>query len=213
MLTPNSSVDHARGAVRGFTLIELAVTVTLMALLVMAGLPSFMTWIRNSQVRTVAEALRDGVHRAQSEAVRLNQSVVLSLTNATPMLNAPSVANGKNWAIQTIAPFNGADPSRPATFVMGGALTDVASGVSIAGTTFAMCFNANGRLIQVPSPTGTPAATGVPNATCAAGVQQFDITQANADRRLRVRVEVGGQVRMCDPDRPTLSATSPEGCP
>jgi len=203
-----SRVDPMRRAARGFTLIELAVAMTLLGILIAAGLPSFMAWIGNAKVRTVAEALRDGAHRAQSEAVRLNQSVVLSLTNSTPALNAPAVANGRNWSIQTVAPFGGADPTRPAAFAGGGVLSDVASNVSIAGATFAMCFNSNGRLIQMAA-----AATGVPGATCAAGVQQFDITHANADRRLRVRVELGGQVRMCDPDRPVLSATSPEGCP
>lgn len=187
---------------RGFTLIELAVTITLVGLLVALGLPSFTTWIRNTQVRSVAEALQGGVRRAQTDAVRLNQTLVLSFTNATPGLNATAVANGKNWSIQTLAQFD-----RVAEYVTGGAFADIASSVTInSNTRSALCFNANGRLVA-------PAATGVPGATCVAGAQQFDVSNAGSDRPLRVLVAIGGQTRMCDPNRPTLSATSPDGCP
>jgi len=194
-----------RRVARGFTLIELAVTMTLFALLIAAGLPSFMAWIGNSKVRTVAQSLQDGVRRAQSEAVRLNQAVVLSLTNSTPALNAPAAANGQNWSIQSIAQFE----DHPATFIAGGALADLASNVSINSNGItALCFNSNGRLM-----TGTPASTGVTNATCSVGTQQFDLTQSSADRPLRVLIAIGGQIRLCDPNRPTLSSTSPDGCP
>ena len=197
-----------RRAARGFTLIELAVTITLVGILIAVALPSFMAWIRNAQVRSVADALQNGVRRAQTEAVRLNQGVVFSLTNANPALNSNAAANGKNWAIQSIAQF--ADPNHQASFLTGGSLADASSSVTITGAA-AMCFNSNGRL-------NAPAATGVPGAVCVAVPQQFDIQQPTpnlsaGDRRLRVLVAIGGQVRMCDPDRPTLSATTPDGCP
>jgi len=41
----------------------------------------------------------------------------------------------------------------------------------------------------------------------------FDITTTNADRNLRVYLMLAGQVRLCDPKRPTLSTSSPDGCP
>jgi len=198
-------VNPVRRAPLGFTLIELAVAITLMGVLIAAGLPSFMAWIGNSKIRTVADALRDGVHRAQTEAVRLNQSVVLSFTNAEPALNAPAVAGGANWSVQTVAQFD-----RVAQFVVGGKLSDTASNVTINtnGQT-ALCFNSSGRLMDNATP-------GVPGAACVtagANPKAFDINQAKADRPLRVLVALGGQIRMCDPNRPVLSATSPEGCP
>jgi type IV fimbrial biogenesis protein FimT len=139
---------------------------------------------------------------------------VFSLTNAAPGINSTAVVNGKNWSIQSVAQF--ADINHQAKFLAGGALTDVASSVVIDthGQT-ALCFNTNGRLIAL-------AATGVPGATCVAGPQVFDINKsdynsstaaANGDRQLRVLIAIGGQVHMCDRGRPTLSATSPDGCP
>lgn len=197
-----------RRAPHGFTLIELAVTLTLFGILIAIGLPSFMAWIRNAQVRAVADSLQSGMRRAQTEAVRLNQSVVFSLTNANPALNATAAANGKNWSIQSIAQF--ADPNHQASFLTGGSLADVSSSVTITGAA-AICFNSNGRL-------SAPATTGVPGAVCDGTPQQFNVEQpgrtlSSGDRRLRVLVAIGGQVRMCDPDRPTLSATTPDGCP
>ena len=181
---------------------------TLVGILLAVALPSFMAWIRNAQVRAVADSLQNGVRRAQTEAVRLNQGVVFSLTNANPGLNSNAAVNGRNWAIQSIAQF--ADVNHQASFLTGGSLADVSSSVTINGAA-AMCFNSNGRL-------SAPAATGVPGAVCVATPQRFDIEQpgrtlASGDRRLRVLVAIGGQVRMCDPDRPTLSATTPDGCP
>lgn len=184
----------------GFTLIELAVAMSLLGILLALGLPSLSGWVKNAQVRTVADAIQTGVRLAQTEALRLNQQVVLSLTNAQPALNAAAVANGKNWSIQTVNQFG-----KTAEFVRGGALADVASGVSISGPA-AICLNSNGRLV-------TNAAPGVPGSACNAANAEFNVSQTNADRSLRVTVSLAGQVRMCDPLRPTLSSTSPDGCP
>jgi len=192
-------IRHVAG---GFTIIELIVTVTLVAILVGLSAPSFTAWIKNSQVRTVAEALQNGIKTAQAEAVRRNRQVVMSFTNATPALNATAVANGKNWSLQTVPSLGDATGE----FLQGGALADVASAVVITSGTSAICFNSNGRL-------ALNTASGVPGASCTAATTTFDVTQANADRNLRVIVQLGGQLRMCDPHRPTLSSTSPDGCP
>ena len=218
MLSRSSiAASHAptrRRASRGFTLIELAVAFTLLGILIAAGLPSFMAWIRNAQVRAVADSLQSGLRRAQTEAVRLNQTVVFYLTNAQPSATAlaPANASGKNWSIQSVTPSYVTDNTDPhwSSFLTGGVLADVSSSVTITNATAALCFNANGRLIA-------PAATGVPGAVCVAAPQRFDVEQpgrtlSSGDRRLRVLVAIGGQVRMCDPDRPALSATTPDGC-
>ena len=190
-------------AARGFTLIELMVTITLLGILISLSLPSFTTWIRNSQVRTVSEALQTGLRTAQAESVRRNRQVVMSFTNdANPTLNPTTVANGKNWSIQTVAsPFINNNVTE---FVRAGVLTDVASGVSITGAPKAICFNADGRLM---APTGSAA-----TADCVGTPAAFQVLHPASDRKLNVTVAVGGQVRMCDPQRPALSTASPDGC-
>lgn len=190
---------------RGLTLIELLITFVLLGFLVKLGLPSFTTWISNAQVRTVAESLQQGIRLAQAEAVRRNRQVVLSFTNQTPALNAAATAGGTNWSLQTVEQFGAGD----AQFVQGGALTDVASGVTIASTATpvsALCFNSMGRLVVNASP-------GPSGSTCSAANAAFSIDRYSSDRRLQVLVGVAGQVRMCDPSRPALSESSPDGCP
>ena len=200
---PSGTSPACRPATLGFTLIELMVTITLLGILISLSLPSFTTWIRNSQVRTVSEALQTGLRTAQAESVRRNRQVVMSFTNdANPTLNPTTVANGKNWSIQTVAsPFINNNVTE---FVRAGVLTDVASGVSITGAPKAICFNADGRLM---APTGSAA-----TADCAGTPAAFQVLHPASDRTLNVTVAVGGQVRMCDPKRPALSTTSPDGC-
>lgn len=183
----------------GFTIIELVIAIALVGTLLKLGVPAFTAWIRNAQVRTVADALQNGVRLAQSEAVRRNRTVVLSLTNAQPVQGAAAAANGKFWGIQFIPQFG--DPTTD-LFIQGGALTDVASGATITGPA-ALCFNSTGRLTTIAAAT-----TGV-GAACSVGDVTFTVDMTGADRRLNVTVGLAGQLRLCDPNRPS---TAPDGC-
>lgn len=193
----------------GFTLIELMVTLSLVGVLFVLGLPSFTTWIRNSQVRSVAEALQDGLRVAQTEAVRRNHSVLLSFTNdANPVKNPNTAAGGRNWVTQTVSsPFVDDGVSE---FIRSGVLSEVASGVAVASDPVinAVCFDANGRITKNDTPAAAPS-----TAACVAQRAVFNVSHAGSDRALRIIVQIGGQVRMCDPKRPALSAAAPDGCP
>jgi type IV fimbrial biogenesis protein FimT len=199
---------------RGFTLVELAVTMAVMAILMLLAAPSFTDWVRNTQIRSVADAMQNGLRLAQAEAVRRSRLVVFSLTNNQPGLNAPAAANGVNWSIQAVpvaGVANGIDD--PALqFVQGGAFADAAAGVTISGPAF-ICFNSEGRLAV--------GAAGLAGVACPAPANgstiTYDVSRAasqlrvGSDRPLQVSVALGGQVRMCDPAK-TLSAATPDGC-
>lgn len=193
MLSQRPARTKARG-VRGFTLIELVVTVALLGILLALAAPGFGTWINNTRVRTVSDAVQNGVRQAQAEAVRRNRTAVFYLTNAQPSLTATAVANGSNWGIRTVSLFTG----DTAEFVNGGSLSDVAGGVTITGP-IALCFNASGQQVTIAGQ------------SCTAGATNYNVARAGADRPLRVTVSIGGRVRMCDPAK-TLSATNPDGC-
>lgn len=189
-------------AMCGFTLVELIVTIALVSLLLGLSIPFFGAMLANARVRSVSEALQNGIRTAQAEAVRRNRQVVFSLTNAEPGLNAAAVGSGRNWSIQTVA--QAADMTETAVFVQGGALGDFASNVSVNGPA-AICFNSAGRLVTNPAP-------GVPGANCTtAAAPAYNMSTTGSDRPLRVTVSLSGQTRMCDP-AVTLSAAHPEGC-
>lgn len=72
---------------RGFTLVELIVTIAVLALILFAVMPSIGTWLENTRIRNVADSLQNGLQVARGEAVRRNQNVSLWLVS----LNDPAV--------------------------------------------------------------------------------------------------------------------------
>lgn len=189
---------------RGFTLVELMVTLVLLSLLLGLAAPNFRVWVRNAQVRTVGDALQNGMRLAQNAALQRSRQVVFMLTNDNACTDSvTAVANGVNWSIRTVPLTAG----ETAQVVQCGVLSDVAAGVAINGPA-AVCFNSMGRQTENTN-------TGVAGGSCtlaASGVSTYNITAAGAERPLRVLLTLGGQARMCDPAR-VLSDTAPDGCP
>jgi len=55
---------------QGVTLIELMVGIAILATLLAMGIPAFTGWIQDTQVRTAAESILNGLQTARAEAVR-----------------------------------------------------------------------------------------------------------------------------------------------
>lgn len=164
---------------KGFTLLELMIGVAVIGILLVLGLPSYRTWIQNTQIRTLSDSLLNGLQLARAEAVKRNGAVTFTL-------------NGNSWTVTdasgtTIQSRSGTEGTTNATI-----------SATPAGTT-AISFNGLGRStvgsvvrFDVSNPTG---------GTCQAS--------GGTMRCLRVEVQIGGQVRMCDPK---LASTDPLGC-
>jgi len=172
---------------RGFTLLELMVGLTLVGMMLVAGLPSFTTFLRNAEVRSTSESIGNGLRVARSEATRLNRPVSFTLASA----------GNADWTINIFNPTTGLLLQPPlqsySRFEVGrSARTDVTPANAVAVT-----FNGLGRLIS-PSPIATP------------NLQQIDITStvAGEAKTLRVFVDDLHGVRVCDPD-PALRAMTP----
>lgn len=112
---------------RGFTLVELVVTVLLIAILAALAAPSFRGFIADQQVRTAANDLLVALNYARSEAIKRNNSVTLQ-------------AVGGGWS-----------EGWKATATVGGAEVvlkewDAPNSVSFNGTPTSFAFLANGRV-------------------------------------------------------------------
>lgn len=195
---------------RGFTLVELLVTISLGALLMALAIPNFKTWIGNSRIRNVADAVQSGLRQAQTEAQRRAHTVVFFRTTSTACDNTSvASASGPNWQIRTVP--NAAFSGDTADDVQCGVLADASSGVDLAGPA-AVCFTGDGR--QTAST--NPASIGLDCAPDAQGAAStFDVTAHSGStdsRPLRVLVALGGSVRLCDPKK-TQSSSAPDGCP
>lgn len=184
------------GLARGFTLVELIIVLVILGTMLALGIPALATWIKNSQVRTTAEVLQTGLRSAGANAAQLNRRVIFSFTDAEPSLNAAAAVSGKNWSMQTIAQFG-----EPAARYLGGGSLGEASNVAMAGNPVAVssiCFDSNGRVVML--------------AGCDSLATAIDLSTNGSDRPLRVTFSSGGQIRICDPNRPARSATTPDGC-
>ena len=187
----------------GFSLIELMTVIALVCLLLLAAMPSFITWTRNVKVHAAAVELQNALRAAQAEAVRRSRQVIFVRTTGSTASAAgliPADA-GARWAIVTLPLL---DDER-AEVVEAGELIDTsaAQGFTVTGGPAALCFNSAGRLTargDLPLVSGECAA---PN-----GPISFTLDMSGADRPLKVTVAPGGQVRLCDPSR----AGKPEGC-
>lgn len=195
-----------RTNVRGLSLIELMVVLTVIGVMLMLALPGFGNWTQNARIRTVAEEVQNGLRLAQSEAVNRNRRVAFVRTNAAPTRNAAPAANGTNWYVQVLPlPSEVGDATFDATsYVQGGAFSAQA-GATVGGQA-AFCFNSVGRVINDTS-TGLGADCVAP--TDAANPEDITIALGTNDRSMRVELFLGGRVRMCDP----LAASSqPNAC-
>lgn len=180
MLTPVRSRRHG-----GATLIELMIGLAIVAILVSMALPGFMVWIQNTQIRTAAEAVLNGLQTARAEAVRRNEQITFSLV-------------GFDWNITdatgaVIESRSGEEGSRNAVITVIGTLPLTFNGLGRPlGGTAAVGAGNDAVQLRISNPTG-------------GGCQD----SGGEMRCLEVRVTLSGQVRMCDPK---LASTDPQGC-
>lgn len=193
--------SHQHGA----TLIELIVTLTILGLLLAAAAPPMARWAANAKLRAVAEDLQSGLRLAQVEAVRSNRQAVMVLTNAAPAIGATPVANGSRWYARLLTLL--ADDTASDAYFLRGSSQAQQQSIAIEGPAV-LCFNSIGRPITNSS-TGLGSNCSAPSS--ATSPTWYKLTSPRADRRLWIAVALGGQVRMCDPDK-TLSTTAPDGC-
>jgi type IV fimbrial biogenesis protein FimT len=82
-------MSTARTPHRGFTLIELMTAITIAALLLAVGIPSFATVMENSRLRSAAFELVSDLALARTEAVRRSRAVsVCTTTNGSTCENS-----------------------------------------------------------------------------------------------------------------------------
>lgn len=172
-----------RHPARGFTIVELLVTIAIFALLAAMAVPTLRSVMANTRIRAAGQSLQNGLAMARNEAVRLNTQVEFVMT-----------ANG--WSIQRVSD--------------GGLLQQAsgkerASGITLARTPAAsdrVTFDAFGRVLAVNPTTSTNTITQVDiRATSTSGL--------SGHRPLRVELSPSGVARVCDP---SAASTEPKTC-
>ena len=215
-----------RTSQRGFTIVEIMISLVVLGVLIGLGAPGFVEWLQNQQIRAAAEATLNGLQVTRGEAVRSNTPVrfqlVSDLTSACVLASDSVTAPvSVSWVVSLADPTGACD-----------AVTDSGQPVPPPGRILQRRTSAEGSpnalatSVFVPSPPAAPtpqaastvtfAALGnvVANADATPSINKIDVTNPNvspgAMRPLRIVVNPGGSMRMCDP---ALALPEPRGCP
>lgn len=180
MLTGNRRRGHAAG----FTVVELMITIGVLAILTAVGLPSFRGMLMNFQVRAAAEGAANGMRRARAEAVARNTSVYFLL------------GTGTSWTVDYVTKPVSTDPvidSRDSSEGSANAtLTATAADLTTAATT--ITFNNLGQIIA--------------NADASPTLRRIVFTASGASDTMHVFVNAGGGAKTCNPGLPSTNANA-----
>jgi type IV fimbrial biogenesis protein FimT len=167
----------------GVTLIEVLIGLLIMSILIGMAVPGFAGWIRNQRIRTASESLLNGLQTARAEALKTNQIVNFQISNGawTVVGRSAAVIQSGQWSQAAV------DPGQSS-----------------------FCFNGMGRLVFDPPVTGCGAAPGSISISGIDGAGQCAAAEGAGETRcLRIDVNSGGGIRLCDP---ALPGTDTQGC-
>lgn len=89
---PSGTCESGGGtgaSARGFTLLELMITILIVAILLTVGVPSFSSFIQNSRARALATDITAALNTARAEAVKRSETVrVCPSSNGTSCTGA-----------------------------------------------------------------------------------------------------------------------------
>jgi type IV fimbrial biogenesis protein FimT len=157
---------------RGFTLVELMVTVSVVALLTAIAVPTLRSVVENGRIRSATQSLQNGLALARTEAVRLNTQVQFVLSSS-------------GWSIQRLS--DGVE-------LQSASGRDGSAGVSITPTPAdadRITFNTLGR--PTINPDGSAQLSRL-------DIESENPSGSSNYRPLAIQLVSGGVARLCEPN-------------
>jgi len=201
---------------RGVTMIEVMVTIAIIATVVAIGIPGLSAWMQNAQVKATAESVLTGLQLARGEAVRQNVRTRFQLANPngtgcssmgcwtiiTDSLTAPGTFPTANQ-VQTAGAQESGTNARLGVSTATLAASNCCATAITAGTGMStnplpgVVFNAFGQVVTDASVTK---------------ITRIDVSNPSApdSRRLVIMISSSGMAKLCDPSFPSSNS---RGCP
>ncbi|GLQ49686.1 GspH/FimT family pseudopilin [Dyella flava] len=142
----------SRAVPRGFTAVELMVTIAVAAIITVIALPNLQTFIENSRRDSIVNDIVGALNYARSEALNLNQGTYVCPGTTVPTgTTCPGGSWSTGWEVITTAS-GGTVANQLATHSLSSASTTPAVAVVNGSTSFV--FNSNGT-VTLTGITGT----------------------------------------------------------
>jgi type IV fimbrial biogenesis protein FimT len=205
----------------GFTLVELLIAVTLVAMLIALAAPSMSAYLQNSKVASATQNLYAALQMARAEAIRRNLPVEFVLTDSSVAASdaangAAPAASGQNWLVRAPRPASGASASA------GFDLIDAKAALEGNGSPGAAAVQVLASASPPAALTGLWAFNGFGRMGDGSTTFIFDLSNPRAGscavagnpsvgiRCRRIQVSPGGQILACDP---AAAASDNRHCP
>jgi type IV fimbrial biogenesis protein FimT len=202
-------MNNIRSFQRGISMLEVMVSIAIIAIVVAIGMPNLSSWMQNTQVRSSAESVLTGLQLARAEAVRQNTKTRFQLTDTTGMAS---------WSISTTRLDRTDCPAGTDPYpcpVQSGAATESGKNARLGVSTASLATTDYSTPIAAAvgmsaSPTVIFDAFGRVDSTVT-NITRIDVTNAaySEARRMVITITDSGMAKLCDP---SLPATNPRGC-
>jgi len=177
---------QSRAASRGVSLIELIITIVVLAILVSIGVPQMRDFIEKRRVVGAAESVKDLILRARSEAIKQSSDIFVTvcadsenwLVGAADDDGAGECSDAASFTVSTATRDGSVEPVRMAVSAAGG--SGNYPGVSLTSNGGGFAFTSRGVLSD---PSDAP-----------------QITMSDGRWALRVEVNPLGRVKLCSGD-------------
>ena len=175
---------------RGFSLVELMISVVILAIAMAAAMPSFSQWIQNTHIRSATESLLNGIQRARAEAVTRNVTVTFTVS-------------GDNFWTVTDTALDQVIESRPRSEIPA-SVTITISPAPIPPATAPTTLTFNNLGVRIANTDSSVPIDEI--AVDSSALEEDD------SRNLNIIIGAGGIARMCDPN-PAIEEDDPRHCP
>ncbi len=186
-----------RSCQRGFTLIELMVTLSLLAVMSAIAVPSFVSYRRNAELTSITNSLVAALNAARSESMKRNMNAMVVPTNNDNVWS-------KGWQVFV-------DIDRDGTFSTGDLVV-----MSQAAPPSYIAVTGNGTSSETPSYVLYDGSGFSKNKAGGFGantiqIARSDTASTNFREIRRLKISSTGRIRVCTPTSASDSACSSSG--
>lgn len=167
----------------GFTLIETMTSVAMIAVLAASAMPTYSSFLRNSEIRSATDSIAYGLRVARNEAIKRN--AVVSFTIAAE-------GGSPSWAVKQAS-----DDS----VIQSSSAQEVGAHIKVVA-----------KPTEAVSVAFSPFGMAMPDTADAATIQQLAIASTTPEGAHTLQINVDGKyIRVCDPS-PLLVPPDPKAC-